>query len=226
MKTLLYTHSDVRRVWPAWTHQTKKYLPYGITVFCDDKNILEDEMVGLKYFPIVYSNAGAYTDRLLSCLNQMDNEDVVLFQHEDMFLYDKPDLDLLEEYAQMVKDDQVHFIKLLKSTEEENPLALHETLFMNSRQDLFCVQPHIVKVKFFKVIVEAFPNLSIWELEGAMAHNDIQLVSAYAYRTGRKRGLFHYDSDIYPYVATAIRKGQWNFEEYTLELDRIFKEIE
>ena len=40
----------------------------------------------------------------------------------------------------------------------------------------------------------------------------------------KKRGLYHYDSTIFPYIATAINKGKWNMSEYSKELDFLFKE--
>jgi hypothetical protein len=40
----------------------------------------------------------------------------------------------------------------------------------------------------------------------------------------KRRGLYHYDSFVYPYVATAINKGKWNLNEYTEELNPIFEE--
>jgi len=41
-----------------------------------------------------------------------------------------------------------------------------------------------------------------------------------------KRGQSHYDSNIYPYFATAIVKGSWNLKEYNEELTEIFKTYE
>ena len=36
------------------------------------------------------------------------------------------------------------------------------------------------------------------------------------YYTGseKKRGMYHWDSTIYPYFATAVVKGKWNFSDY------------
>ena len=42
----------------------------------------------------------------------------------------------------------------------------------------------------------------------------------------RKRGLYHYDSLVFPYIATAINKGKWNYNEYQKELDIFFTEYE
>jgi hypothetical protein len=37
-------------------------------------------------------------------------------------------------------------------------------------------------------------------------------------------GTLHRSSEIYPYIATAVVKGKWNFSEYQLELEAIFEE--
>jgi hypothetical protein len=42
--------------------------------------------------------------------------------------------------------------------------------------------------------------------------------------TERLRGKYHYDSEVFPYIATAINKGKWNFSEYQEELSLLFKE--
>ncbi len=33
-----------------------------------------------------------------------------------------------------------------------------------------------------------------------------------------KRGMYHYDSEIFPHVSTALVKGKWNMSEYESEL--------
>ena len=38
----------------------------------------------------------------------------------------------------------------------------------------------------------------------------------------KKRGKFHYDSSVYPYICTAVIKGKWNFKEDKKELFEIF----
>ena len=43
-------------------------------------------------------------------------------------------------------------------------------------------------------------------------------------KESKKRGLFHYDSLVWPYIATAINKGKWNTSEYSQELDALSKE--
>jgi len=36
----------------------------------------------------------------------------------------------------------------------------------------------------------------------------------------------HWDSSIYPYVATAIVKGKWNTSQYSKELNILFKDYD
>ena len=45
------------------------------------------------------------------------------------------------------------------------------------------------------------------------------------YNNENKRGLSHYDSSVYPYIATAVVKGKWNFREYKKELLDILNKL-
>ena len=67
---------------------------------------------------------------------------------------------------------------------------------------------------------------SIWELESRMFTTPAidPSKSFFCYNGESKRGTSHYDSSIYPYVATAVVKGKWNMYEYKEELTRIFNE--
>jgi hypothetical protein len=43
------------------------------------------------------------------------------------------------------------------------------------------------------------------------------------YNNEPKRGENHYDSDVYPYIATALVKGKWIMSEYSFELGSILE---
>jgi hypothetical protein len=64
--------------------------------------------------------------------------------------------------------------------------------------------------------------LNIWDFENAIVGSGMDFMA----RMGdeKRRGAYHYDSFVYPYVATAINKGKWNLNEYTEELNPIFAE--
>ena len=86
MKILLYTHSDYSWVWKYWHQQTDKFLKKfeKICLINSDSSFRED------YSIIKYDDQNIYKDRVLSCLNRLNDEEIVLFCHEDMFLYDEP----------------------------------------------------------------------------------------------------------------------------------------
>jgi len=44
------------------------------------------------------------------------------------------------------------------------------------------------------------------------------LKGLYHYDGEPKRGLNHFDSSVYPYIATALVRGKWNMSEYGNEL--------
>jgi len=42
--------------------------------------------------------------------------------------------------------------------------------------------------------------------------------------TESKRGMFHWDSNIYPYFNSAITKGKWNLSDYKDDLLSVLEE--
>jgi hypothetical protein len=69
---------------------------------------------------------------------------------------------------------------------------------------------------------------SIWEFEAAAQETmqSLKYRSAVVFENTPKRGDSHFDSKIYPYIATAIVKGKWNTKEYKLELEELSREYE
>ena len=67
-------------------------------------------------------------------------------------------------------------------------------------------------------------DTTIWDAElGIERDRGRTLMGAIAYRDERRRGMWHWDSSLFPYVATALVKGRWNIGEYP-ELVRLLAE--
>jgi hypothetical protein len=63
-------------------------------------------------------------------------------------------------------------------------------------------------------ILDGVGNLNIWDFESAIKFSGQEYISKIG---GEKKiGLFHYESLVFPYIATAIVKGNWNFSEYPI----------
>jgi hypothetical protein len=209
----------MKDVWPMFFGQFKKYVINHKVYVCVNKR---DKSIPTEYTQITYDDSVAYTDRWSQLLPQI-KEDLLLFMHEDMVLYDKPNFDLLKKYATYVHDKLVDSVKLIYAGNGGITFADDITLVKNEHSK-FSVQPTIFRKEFFETLVNKFPNKNIWQFEESIQETD----SDYMVKLGGepKRGIHHYDSFIWPYIATAINKGNWNMTEYSNELDKLFIEYE
>ena len=221
MKILVYTHSDYSWVWKYWHQQTDKFLQNFDKICMSNSNSsFRDD-----YLVIKYNDKLTYKNRVLSCLNDIDDNEIVLFCHEDMFLYKKPNFEIIDEYINLIKNDNCEVIKLIRAFENLDKSNLHEKLFKNPDKQLFSIQPTIIKVKTLKHIYKTVPGDNIWEFEANTSKKylkDLISLCSFDPDLDKKRGKFHYDSSVYPYICTAVIKGKWNFKEYKKELFEIF----
>ena len=221
MKILLYTHSDYSWVWKYWHQQTDKFLQdFDKICLLNSNSSFRDD-----YLVIKYNDELTYKNRVLSCLNDIDDNEIVLFCHEDMFLYKKPNFEIIDEYINLVKNDNCELVKLIRAFENLDKSNLHKKLFKNPDKQLFSIQPTIIKIKTLKHIYKTVPGENIWEFEANTSKKylkDLISLCSFDPDVDKKRGKFHYDSSIYPYICTAVIKGKWNFKEYKKELFEIF----
>ena len=221
MKILLYTHSDYSWVWKYWHQQTDKFLSrYEKICFLNSGSFFRDD-----YQTISYDSGKNYKDRISSCLNNLDDNEIVIFCHEDMFLYDKPNFEILNEYIDLIKNDKCDTIKLIRAFENLKKSELHNNLLINTDSQLFSIQPTILKIRTLKYIYKSVPGRNIWDFEGNTNRkflSDLISLCSFDSNLDKKRGKYHYDSSVYPYICTAVIKGKWNYKEYKKELFEIF----
>jgi hypothetical protein len=138
-----------------------------------------------------------------------------------MILFDTPDYGYLKKYFGYVKDKKVDSIKLLYVGENGIKSEVDDTLIVNPYSK-FSIQPTIIRKEVLMQIAEGVGALNIWDFENAIVGAGMDFMA----RKGneRKRGVYHYDSFVYPYIATAINKGKWNLVEYQEELNPMFEE--
>jgi hypothetical protein len=213
---IVYTHTDMRDIWPMFFGQLKKYI--GDTKVYVAVN--EDDTQLSDYIRIIYDDSNQYTQRWKEILEKVE-EETFIFLHEDMILFDKVDFQLLEKYIRYVEDGLVESIKLILAGDGFNEWDVDKTLVTNQYAK-FSIQPTITTKKVFEELVNNLPPMNIWEFEGAI----VSVGRDFMVRLGdeKKRGLYHYDSLVFPYIATAINKGKWNLNEYVDELNPMFEE--
>lgn len=211
----VYTHSSYSDCWPLFFNQTKKYLPDFKKYIFVDKEL---NSIPSNYQIILYNDNDSYQKRMVDCLNQLQ-ENYCFLQHEDMFLYKKPNLELLQQYLALLKIKEIDFIKLIKGGEiRDIPFENSSTLKIIPKDSkwIFTIQPSLWKTKKLIEVYNNAPGKTIWEAETLVQkycrENDIK--GLYHFNNEPKRGKYHFDSDIFPYIATAISKGKWVISEY------------
>jgi hypothetical protein len=90
---------------------------------------------------------------------------------------------------------------------------------------IFSIQPSFWRRETLIQVLEASIDCNIWDLErqSQKVVKEMGLKAGYSYASGKRRGLYHFDNSVYPYIATAIGKGKWNFSEYKAELGAVFE---
>ena len=229
---VLYTHSSYNDCWDAFFARNKKHFNLDFDnyyIFTDKVNHTIDE----RFEPILYKDDDSYTNRLLGCLNQIKN-DYVFFTHEDMMLYDDINKQYMQECIDTIQD--VDFIKMLKGGGSKD-LGI-DMQYENSRvlkiapfyyEFLFAIQPSLWNRQSFINLLANNLNQSIWDFEikgqEFCRQNDFQSLYTYVDGVDKQRGMAHYDSITYPYIATAIFKGKWTTDTYKEELTKMSQEF-
>tara|TARA_R100000152_G_C6782005_1_gene217957 strand:+ start:6123 stop:6824 length:702 start_codon:yes stop_codon:yes gene_type:complete len=214
---IVYTHSDMEDVWEMFFCQLEKYLPNFKTYVCLDK---ATDRINSKYKQVIYDDTQPYTERWKSILPQIE-EEVILFLHEDMVLIGEPNLKDLEKFYNYIDRDEAKTIKLIFAGSGCQYSSLDRNLVTNEHCKL-SIQPTILKKETFSKILNSVEALNIWQFESAMPSTGKDYMVRYG--TEPKRGSVHFDSLIFPYIATAITKGKWLYSEYPKELEALWKE--
>lgn len=221
----MYSHSSYSDVWKPFFKQSEAYTPkYRKVLFSDDD--LGKTPGDWGY--IQYEDTDSYSDRMYKSLEKIDT-DLCFLHHEDMFLYSEPNYDLLDKYEDIVLNSNIDFIRLLRSTDKPvfnykgvnslYPVPAHSQYF-------FSVQPTICKTES---LLNIYKNTKInhireFEIKVQRVCQELDIKGLFHYDSEPKRGDHHYDSNVYPYIATAIVKGKWNLMDYPEELGAILAE--
>ena len=221
---IMYSHSSYSDAWQMFMGQVDKYFPKETKryVFVDD----DKGIIGENWKTVIYNDSYSYNERFSHCL-ESGAESYCILNHEDMPLYSEPNFTELDRCLEILEEEQgLHYIKLIKGGElRDIPYNNVPNLFAipHDSQTIFAVQPTIWKTDKLKVVyretkvdhIRQFEPLS----QNVCRQNSIH--GAYYFNSEPKRGLFHHDSSIYPYVATAIVKGRWNLAEYYFEITNL-----
>ena len=235
---IMYSHRDYSDTWKMFAGQIDKYFPKDIQRFiftsedASNVGILEINDLYDDWKLVEYEDNIAYNNKVLSCLEKIDTE-FCLYHQEDMPLYDKPNFEAMESFLPEISSGNIDFVKLIKGglTNDIPYNFLKSPYLFKIPQDaeyLYANQPTIWKTSRLKEIFRNTfsPSIREFELYAQGTCRSLDIKGCYTYNNEPKRGEMHWDSSIYPYVATAIVKGKWNTSQYSKELNFLFKDYD
>lgn len=225
---VFYSHSDYSDVWPILFGQCKKYLSDYKKVLITNKG---EAPIQDGWVTVYYDETKPYQQRVCEGLEQIEDK-LIVFHHEDMILYDEIDKESIEYFSSIVNTNYVYyvgvFIKLLRGGELSNSRPAESSYRLIYAEECFTIQPTICKKDDLMTLYKETPGNTIWEFERNIPPIGYKhgFKGVMAYQEGdKKRGQAHWDSKVYPFIATAVVKGKWNVSEYP-ELVKLLNEYE
>lgn len=214
------TTSRYSDIWPMYFGQLNRFFPQEISkyLFVDEcsSNPIDNLIV------VKYDNNDSYRNQFLNCLRQV-KEPYIVYNSEDYILYNKVFFERIYELVEILKREGSYrsFVKLIKGPESTFQYGLHPHLHIidDADSNLFAQQVSIWRTDdLIRIFEYSHPNNGRMQQEpGGSAVCRRLDIHGLQYFKGieKKRGIYHYDSDIFPSIATAIVKGKWNINEYS-----------
>lgn len=221
MIQVAYTNSNCSDLWNIFQKQTKKHSNLPLYMI-SDKEVTNINLSGL----FIYNNEDPYYKVWIDALTNFNSEYFIYLQ-EDFFLYQNVDENKLNEYLYFLKNNpEYSFVRLLKSG-NLGQTKISDTLYEieSTNPFVFAMQATIWKTSdYIKLMDHVKSNIWLENEKYPKSMIDMGMKGVYHYDNEPKRGFNHYDSNVYPYIATALVKGKWITSEYSNELIPILNE--
>ena len=232
---ITHTHTDCYDVCKIYEGEMP-HLLWGNTFWDNHFYLVNSEQMSKKHkYKLTgkcfyYDAEISYPLRILNILSNIDSEYIVL-DHEDMFLYKKANIDKINSSLEFVINKELDSIRFIKNINAKyTPIAENCSVEKISSKSewIFSIQPSIWRKEALINILKRNLNVNIWDLE----YKSQKVVRELGIKIGvlsgesKKRGIYHCDSEYYPYIATALFKGKWSISEYEKELKLLFNKYQ
>lgn len=221
MIQVVYTNSNYSDVLRPFVIQNKKFTTIPLYMIAD----FEDKSLNLSG-TYTYNNSEPYYKVWVDGLNEFKPEYFIYLQ-EDFYLYNKVDESLLINYENILKENKEYsFIRLIKSGSLNN-IKIHDKLFEveSTNLNIFSMQPTLWRTSDYISLMNTVKEPKWFENDNYnKAMVKMGMKGLYHFNNEPKIGSSHHDSDVYPYIATAVIKGKWNYSEYKDKLEPILIE--
>jgi len=214
-----YTHHRYKDVWPIYFGQLDELFPeIRSYVFSDE---ISSEYP--KHWFFLYSNEDDYWQQWCKNLERLSYK-YFIYMQEDFFLYQRPDFcDLMRFYSYLEVHPEISFIRL--SAHSELPKEQIERCLYSlpaGNPYVFAMQPALWRRERFLDLYREAKSDDFREKKSYVdASVKLGINGLYVYKGEPKRGMIHYDSWTFPYIATGLIRRKWNMLEYPRELKEL-----
>lgn len=218
MKVICYTNSKCKDIWEMYVKQFKKNCDLDL-IFLSDEQVLNEKT-------FLYNNFEQFYIQWVNFLKGY-SEEYLIYNQEDFILYDKVKYNVINDYLNLLKNNiEYSYIRLIRSgISKENVSKISNTLLEVSYNDInFSMQSCIWRTSdFYKVMENSESPFVFCENILDITSKIFNIKGLVHYNNENKRGDCHFDSNVWPYIATALVKKKWNFKEYNNELTNLLK---
>lgn len=215
-------------VWIPYFGELKRFFPNEIKKYlCTDVVNVDLDVENMT--PLFYNNNDSYRNQFLGCLKQVE-EKYIIYNSEDYILYNVVDIDEIQVLVDVLENDSNYdFIKFIRGPERTTKYSIDYSnlQIIDKFYNFFAQQASLWKTQS---LINVFEN-SVSE-NGRMEQEPMGSevcrrigIGGLQYCTGFeiKRGGQHWDSTIFPCIATAVCRGIWNTGEYDDKLESLFE---
>jgi hypothetical protein len=220
---LTYTHSNCSDL-------HKMYFDSIDLFFKPKKNyVLVDRPIdGISVSQIIYNENDNFSEQMLLGLSNIDTQ-YLIYSQEDYILYDNVNLELLINSINLLNDDKnIMFVRLISAGLNGNEEKYNEDyVILDNNNDYFYSSQITLWRKESLIDMFKFSNVKyiVDEPKNSPFLKNIGGIGLCTTLKGDKVG-GHHNSIIYPYIATAINKGKWNFSEYGDKLENLLSKYD
>lgn len=218
------TNSAYKDIWSMFFNQLEFHLPgLKVYVFTD----IEIPLINKNYIQVFYDNSLDFRTQYLNCLMHV-KERCCLNMNDDYVLYQSADLQKLNSLKNILLSDcAISCIRVSRGYNHSAHLYSDCLYWLDPDMNYFYSQTVTIwKTNVLLDIHQNTPPSSIARKDNlaqleVLANTTCKLMNVnglYHYDNEPKRGAYHYDSNIFPYIASALVGGKWNFKEYKKEL--------
>jgi hypothetical protein len=186
-----------------------------------------------KYAKIInYDKKDSFKDQMVYCLSNVE-EDILLYCNEDYLFYDAARIDIADKTLEELINSELSFVKFCY-TDIEEYLEYKPNLFLIDKN---CKNTFSQTLSFWKTrdllkIHENCPRSEIGAKGDIFGHLEVAAIDVCKtldvkgvcyYNNEPKRGMVHFDTEVFPHIASAIeRGGRWT-ADYPKELEKVIK---